>query len=59
MPKVRQVLIIVLTLITLGLFIGVTLKGSAWLLPAVVSLVILWAYVGYVVSKVTYVLFHD
>jgi uncharacterized protein (DUF983 family) len=57
--KRRQVPIIVLTLITLGLFITVTLKGSVWLLPAVVSLIVLWVYVGYALSKVTYVQFHD
>jgi len=57
--KRRQVPIIVLTLITLGLFIGVPLRGSALLLPAFVSLIVLWVYVGHAVSKVTYVRYHD
>ena len=48
--KRRQVPIIALTLITLGLFIGVSLRGSPWLLPAFVSLIVLWAYVGYAVD---------
>jgi len=51
--------ILVLGLITLGLMIEVTLKGSVWMLPAFVSLIVLWVYVGYALSKVTYVRFHD
>jgi len=57
--KRRQVPILVLGLITLGLMIEVTLKGSVWILPAFVSLIVLWVYVGYALSKVTYVRFHD
>lgn len=49
----------VLGLITIGLMVGATLRGSDWLLPAFVSLVVLWVYVGYALSKVKYVLFHD
>jgi hypothetical protein len=49
----------VFALITLGLMIGATLRGSDWLLPAFVSLIVLWVYVGYAVSKVTYVRYHD
>ena len=57
--KRRQVPILVLGLITLGLMIEVTLNGSVWILPAFVSLIVLWVYVGYALSKVTYVRFHD
>jgi len=57
--KRRQVPILVLGLITLGLLIEVTMKGSIWILPAFVSLIVLWVYVGYALSKVTYVQFHD
>jgi uncharacterized protein (DUF983 family) len=57
--KRRQVPIMVLGLITIGLMVGATLRGSDWLLPAFVSLVVLWVYVGYALSKVTYVRFHD
>lgn len=49
----------VLALITLGLTIGTTLRGSDWLLPAFVSLIVLWVYVGYALSKITYVQYHE
>ena len=45
----------ILALIALGLTFAVHWKGFGWLLPAVVSYIILWVYVGYVLSKVTYV----
>lgn len=49
----------ILALIELGLTIGIPLRGSHWLLPAAVSQVVLLVYVGYAVSKVTYVLYPD
>jgi len=57
--KRRQVPIMVLALTTLGLSIAVTLRGSDWLLPAAGSHIALWVYVGYAVSKATYVRYHD
>jgi len=57
--KRRQVPIVVLGLITLGLTIAIKLRGFDWLLPAALSQVVLWAYVGYAVSKVTYVPYDD
>ena len=56
-PKTRrrQIPIIILTLIALVLTVLVGLKGAAWLLPAVVSHIILWSYIGYALSKLTYV----
>jgi len=57
--KKRQLPIIALVLIALGLTAAVHLKGFVWLAPAVVSYVVLWGYVGYAVSKVTYVRYHD
>jgi len=57
--KRRQVPIMVLGLITIGLMVLARLRGSDWLLPAFVSLVVFTVYVGYAVSKVTYVRFHD
>jgi transposase-like protein len=57
--KRRQVPIMVLALISLGLSIGVTLRRSDWLLPAFVSVIVLGVYVGYAVSKITYVRYHD
>jgi hypothetical protein len=55
----RQIRIIILTLNALVLTVSVGLKGVAWLLPAVVSHVILWGYIGYALSKVTYVQYPD
>ena len=53
--KQRQVPIIILTLIALGLSIAVGSLGVTWLLPAIMSHIVLWSYVGYTVSKVVYV----
>jgi hypothetical protein len=49
----------ILALITIGLHIGITLRGSVWVLPAFVSIIVLLVYVGHAVSKVTYVRYHD
>jgi len=57
--KRRSIVIVILALVTLGLSIAVSVRGSEWLLPDVVSIVILWAYLGYTLSKVTYVLYHE
>lgn len=57
--KQRQVPIIILTLIVLGLSIAVGLMGVTWLLPAMLSHIVLWSYVGYTVSKVVYVQYRD
>ncbi len=56
-PKTRrrQIPIVILALLSLGLTFVVHSKGLGWLLPAVVSYIVLWAYVGYVLSKMTYV----
>jgi len=45
----------ILALTAFGLTLAVRWKGVFWLLPAVVSYIILWVYVGYALSKVTYV----
>lgn len=55
----RQVPIIFLVLIALGLTAAASLRGSIWLLPAAVSYIVLWVYIGYAVSKVTYVKYQD
>lgn len=57
--KKRQIPIIVLTLIALGCAIAISVKGFIWLLPTIISNIILWVYVGYVVSKVSYVKYQD
>ena len=57
--KQRQVPIIILTSIVLGLSIAVGLMGVTWLLPAMMSHIVLWSYVGYTVSKVVYVQYLD
>ncbi len=57
--KRRQFPIIILTLIALVLTVLVGLKGVAWLLPAVVSHIVLWSYIGYTLSNVTYVPYPD
>ncbi len=53
--KQKQIPIIVLALIALGLTAAVSFKGVSWLLPAIVSHIILWGYVGYSASRVVYV----
>jgi uncharacterized protein (DUF983 family) len=53
--KQRQLPIIVLVLIALGSTAAVGLKGTMWLLPAILSNIVLWCYVGYAVSRVKYV----
>jgi len=50
---------LLLALIALGLSAAIGIRGFVWLLPAVVSYIILWVYVGYAVSKVTYVQYQD
>lgn len=54
----RQLPILVLALIALGLTLAIGFKGSAWLLPAAVSHIILWAFIGYTLSRITYVPYH-
>ena len=53
--KKRQIPIFFLGLISLTLTGAVGFKGTGWMLPALVSLIVLWGYVGYALSKVTYV----
>jgi uncharacterized protein (DUF983 family) len=57
--KRRQVPILALALSTLGLTIAVTLRGSDWVWPAFMSHIVFWVYVGYALSKITYVRYHD
>ena len=57
--KKRQTPIALLALIALGFTFVVGLEGGVWLLPAIVSYIILWIYVGYAISKVTYVPYSD
>lgn len=60
-PKTRkrQAPIIILAMIAFGLTAAVGLKGSGWLLPAVASHIIMWAYIGYTISHVKYVKYPD
>mgnify|MGYP001812225881 CR=1 FL=1 len=60
-PKTRkrQVPIIILVLVAMGLTFAVSLEGFAWLLPAALSHIILWGYIGYAISRVTYVKYPD
>ena len=53
--KKRQIPIMLLALTAVGLTFAVRWKGFVWLLPAMVNYIILWVYVGYALSKVTYV----
>jgi len=46
-------------MITLGCTVALGVESAIWLLPTVVSNIILWAYLGYAVSKVSYVRYHD
>ncbi len=51
--KKRQIPIVILGLVALGLTFTVSLKGIGWLLPTIASHIALWVYTGYAVSKVT------
>ena len=53
--KKRQIPILILTLAGLGLTITSSLRGSFWILPALACYIILWIYIGYTLSKITYV----
>ena len=55
----RLVPIVFLALAAMGLTSAVGMKGLIWLLPAVVSHIILWAYIGYALSKLVYVQYPD
>lgn len=53
--KRRQVPILCLVLLALGLSLAIGIYGSAWLVPAVLSHMVLWSYVVYAFSKLAYV----
>ena len=55
----RQAALAVLALLMLGLTIAAGIKGAAWLMPAIVSHIVLWVYLGYMLSKVNYVQYSD
>ena len=55
----RQFPIIFLAFIALGTVTAVGLNGLGWLLPAILSNIILWCYVGYAVSRTNYVQHYD
>jgi hypothetical protein len=57
--KKRQIPIRILALTAMGLTFAASAKGLVWLLPAVVSHIVLWACVGYVLSKLVYVQYPD
>ena len=57
--KRRQLPIVILALVALGLTAVVSIEGFGRLLPAVVSYIVLWVYVGYALSKVVYVRYPD
>jgi uncharacterized protein (DUF983 family) len=53
--KKRMVLIFIVTVIALSLTVAARLKGFVWGVAAVLWYVLLWVYIGYAVSKVSYV----
>lgn len=53
--KKRLVPILVLTLVALGLTVAAHLKGFVWGVAAVLGYIVLWIYIGYAVSRITYV----
>ena len=57
--KNRQVPILILTLVALGLTVIANFKGPIWLIPAATCYIILWVYIGYHLSKITYVKYDD
>lgn len=57
--RTRQLPIAILALIASGLTIAASIKGLVWLLPAVVSHIVLWSFIGYHLSKMTYVPYPD
>lgn len=57
--KKRQIPILILSLTGLGFTIIAAFKGPAWVLLAAVCYIILWVYIGYTLSKITYVKYND
>lgn len=57
--KKRQLPILILALVAFGLTIAAHLKGFVWGLAAVFGYILLFIYVGYAVSKVTYVKYDE
>jgi uncharacterized protein (DUF983 family) len=55
----RQIPIVLLAVIASGATIAVGLKGLVWVLPAVLSHIVLWGYIGYALSKMRYVRYPD
>jgi len=57
--KRRQIPIVLLGFLSLGLTAAIRTLGSVWILAALASYVVLWAYVGFALSKVFYVRYPD
>lgn len=57
--KKRRAPIAALALVALGLTVAVGVRGWGWLLPAVLSHIVLWTYIGYALSKTSYVQYPD
>ena len=55
----RQLGILLLALVMFGLTIAAALKGWVWVVPAVLSHIALWGYIGYVLSRMSYVPYED
>ena len=57
--KKRLLPILVLTMVALSLTLAAHFKGFIWGVAAVLGYVVLWVYVAYAVSKITYVKYDE
>jgi hypothetical protein len=57
--KTRHFLILVPVLLMFVLTHAAITDGLAWLFPAVASHIAFWVYLGYAISKMTYVCYRD
>ena len=57
--KRRQGPIAILALVALALTFAARFEGSSWLIPALVSYIVMWVYIGYALSKIEYVRYCD
>lgn len=57
--KKRQFVILALALSAFALTAAVYFRGVTWLAPLVLAHIVFWIYLGYVISKITYVPYGD
>ena len=57
--KKRLVLVVILAVFSLASTTAIVLKGPVWVLPSILTSIVLLAYVGYVIVKISWVRYPD